>query len=199
MEIVLSNNLLKLFPLFSPNWKCDCNLVYKCDGRSGFPNDFSDPGITGYVKDLAPEDYPLRIPGKRWRQKLRSQEKFCKQECYDRMNAFLCLEDDSTPSDYSYSALCVKLLETKDQPFTQDRSKEPCCEIYLQWGPKWCSKKWYRLVTTVRCLSLGVDSTFDTVSPKDAISNVFSAEGGCDVTTEDFIWCDAIPQCPTDP
>ncbi|XP_071846766.1 uncharacterized protein [Apostichopus japonicus] len=177
-----------------PNWKCDCKLVYSCDGSNKFPDDFSDKSIAGEVKNLAPGDYQLRIPGKRWRRQIWSQEEFCKRECHDRLNAFLCLNGDGTPSDYSDAALCLKLLGLDMSPFSQDGTDEPCCEIYLQWGLNWCPDKWYKLVRNVRCLSRGIDAGFPG-DPKS--SHVFSVEGGCTADgTLDFTWCDRAPTCP---
>ncbi|PIK36217.1 hypothetical protein BSL78_26953 [Apostichopus japonicus] len=180
----------------SPNWKCDCKLVYSCDGSNKFPDDFSDSTIAGEVKNLAPEDYQLRIPGKRWRRKIGSQEKFCKRECHDRLNAFLCLDGSGDPSDYSDSALCLKLLAINSGPFSQDGSDEPCCEIYLQWGLNWCPDKWYKLVRNVRCLYLALDPNFEVAASGATSSHVFSVEGGCTADgTLDFTWCDSAPQC----
>ncbi|XP_071846767.1 uncharacterized protein [Apostichopus japonicus] len=174
-----------------PNWKCDCKVVYSCDGSNKFPDDFSDKSIAGEVKNLAPEDYQLRIPGKRWRREIWSQEEFCKRECHDRLNAFLCLKGDGTPSDYSDAALCLKLLAIKDPgPFLQAGTDEPCCEIYLQWGLNWCPDKWYSLVQTIRCFTRPID-----VIPGNSF--VFGVESGEDCTagTDAYNWCPDDPAC----
>lgn len=183
-----------------PTWTCDCKLVYECDDREKFPDDVEDdPTLSGYVKDLAPKEYPLRISGKKWRKNKSSWEKFCKGECEDRMNAFLCLNEDGSLSDYSYSAVCLKLLGLVGGPFSQDgTSMEPCCTIYLEYGPQWCSKKWYRAVDTARCLARAVDSSFGTATAAEAASYVFSVEGGCaasDAAGGSFTWCSAAPTC----
>lgn len=182
-----------------PNWKCDCNLVYRCDGTVEFPETYGEDelDVAGLVKDLASDDYPLAIPGKRWRRNSQNQEEFCEKECIDRMNAFLCL-DDGAMTDYSYSALCVNLLNRgASSPFNVDGSPEPCCTIYLEYGRQWCSPKWNKEVGTLRCLSMPVDASFGTVASDASVHNVFSVEGDCDATAEpELTWCNAAPTCP---
>ncbi|KAJ8028372.1 hypothetical protein HOLleu_30580 [Holothuria leucospilota] len=148
--------------LLIPTWKCHCKLYYNCDTtNTGFPDEDLGSSLFGVVKDLAPGDYPMQIAGKRWRRNKYNQRAYCERECYRRMNAFLCL-DDGDDTAYSRAAVCTKLQQA-NVAATAATTDEPCCEVFLQWGPQWCEDKWYKSVLAVTCAGLTTGFPADTV------------------------------------
>ncbi|KAJ8028364.1 hypothetical protein HOLleu_30572 [Holothuria leucospilota] len=167
-----------------PTWKCDCEIVYNCGDPNGFPEDgAADSGI---LKDLAPDSYTIRIPGKRWRRNYASQEEFCEQECEDRLHAFLELESDGTTSTYSHGALCSKMI--LEGNIASDGSDVPCCEYFLRYGLDWCPDKHVEPLVDLYCFAQ--DTSGLNTANADADEFVFAAEE-CDAGTDGdaFDWC----------
>ncbi|KAJ8028366.1 hypothetical protein HOLleu_30574 [Holothuria leucospilota] len=176
-----------------PTWKCRCKVIYNCagdGGTTGFPEDGADD--SGCIKDLAPGDYPMNIAGKRWRRNIWNSKQYCQRECERRMNAFLCLDDDGSFSEYSYAAVCLKLyfLQAVD---TTGGAVRPCCEIYLQWGPDWCDEFWNRSIGNLYCYIRDKSNLPST----DGVTSYGFGVQSCTGTERDlYNWCPSDLTCP---
>ncbi|KAJ8028365.1 hypothetical protein HOLleu_30573 [Holothuria leucospilota] len=173
-----------------PTWKCKCKVVYNCagdGGASGFPEDGA--ADSGCIKDLAPGDYPMNIAGKRWRRNIWNSKQYCQRECDRRLNAFLCLKDDGSFSDYSYAAVCLKLIGLGAVDITGSTAR-PCCETYLQWGLDWCDEYWYRSIGNLYCY------TRATTLPTAGVTSYAFGVESCDAEDGDmYNCCTSNPDC----
>ncbi|KAJ8028371.1 hypothetical protein HOLleu_30579 [Holothuria leucospilota] len=169
-----------------PTWKCNCKIVYNCGSNTGFPED--GDADTGCLKDLASYSYPMNIAGKRWRRNLWNSQQYCQRECERRLHAFLCLDDDGDFTPYSYGSICAQLILGAIIPVTGGTSV-PCCETYLEWGPKWCEDSWYRPLENLHCY-------IRDLSGLPSGSFAFGSETCSSVDdTPQFNWCTNDPTC----